>query len=733
MMTKFLPISFVFALALLTTGCGHKQAADSPAPWPKSVLEEVAAVPVLDDGRVKPFDSWAAFTLLRMNGVRSCRDADNNVISPRAWALDALFRPPWARQHRCFLITTSEVLDALKLEIPGRKMRDRYSWEELQPGLDTLSKIAPPHLQKKAQERSPLQEGLVRLLLDMHDFTRLTRYVDFTRSDFKLAESDYLKGIFGDKRSVAYSDVLAAGTTLYAHFRKLVPEGSAPEKLSGDARAINDLLGLALGVSQDRTILRMFPPVLSVKDQTAWYGLDGLASLAVLGSGCDPRHITMLQSLEAISATADAPEEPLEEALAPLKALREASASLAGARGEYEQIEQEVALYKLDPFHRSLYLFILAFIMIAFTWLLSMMDWKKTRIWGERGAWAVLSAALGLAIYGIVLRCIIRSRPPVTGLYDTVLFITTVAVLSCLVVELFNRRKIMLALAPILGAVGMFIAARYEVINRSDTMPRLQAVLNTNFWLTLHVLCIAIGYSAGLLAAAVAHVYVLGRFFQGRNASRSYGTAMSIGWTALVAVMTFWAGQYFGGLWLGVVSALLVVAILALHFRGNFLPTRPVDEAFYRTVGRMVYGLVGFALLFSLVGTILGGVWANESWGRFWGWDPKENGALLIVLAQLAMLHGRMAGWLKMLGFCIAAIMGGMVVAFSWWGVNLLGIGLHSYGFTSGIWSALMLFYGVELLVIGAGFHVLLRDRKPDPSLKSVRTIEVTAPPLAAD
>ena len=104
----------------------------------------------------------------------------------------------------------------------------------------------------------------------------------------------------------------------------------------------------------------------------------------------------------------------------------------------------------------------------------------------------------------------------------------------------------------------------------------------------------------------------------------------------------------------------------------------------------MTYGVLCFALLFSVVGTILGGIWANESWGRFWGWDPKENGALLICLSQLAILHARMGGFLKPFGVAMAAIVAGCVVAFSWWGVNLLGVGLHSYGFTGGILTALL-------------------------------------------
>jgi cytochrome c biogenesis factor len=125
----------------------------------------------------------------------------------------------------------------------------------------------------------------------------------------------------------------------------------------------------------------------------------------------------------------------------------------------------------------------------------------------------------------------------------------------------------------------------------------------------------------------------------------------------------------------------------------------------------MVYGVFCFGFFFSFIGTLLGGVWADQSWGRFWGWDPKENGALLICLWQLAALHARRGAYIRELGFNAAAVICGMVVAFSWWGVNLLGVGLHSYGFTSGAMTGLMVFWSIETLVVIAGAFVWANER----------------------
>ena len=695
----------------LLASCGHKAGPDSPAPWPKSVTDKVATVPVLSQGRIKPLDTWAAFTLLRMNGVRSCRDADNNVLNPREWALDALFRPLWASKHRCFLIVTDEVLDAIELKVEGRKKRDRYSYEELRPALDKISRLGRRHMEKETQERTPVEEGLVRLFQDLHEFTALLSYMDFTRTELRVNENPEVAKLFDGREAVVFTEILPRGTELVAKARAMVPVGSTPETAPADAKALTALLEATFQLGAGRTILRLFPPIESSEAQPTWYHLTDLTQRAMLGGGIAPEHLAMLRDFEAIAAAGADPSK----ALMPLTLFHDASRSLAEKRGEYDKIEQEVSLYKLDPFNRSLYLYLLAFVCIALTWL------KPGMKWFQRTAWFLLVAGLALHTYGIVLRCIIRGRPPISTLYETVIFIIAVAVLTLLIVERFNKRRVALALAPIIGVVGLFIAGRYEVLNRSDTMPRLQAVLDTNFWLMTHVTCISIGYCAGLLAGFVAHVYVLGRFFQGRNAGRVYSPVTKALSIVLLSVLTFAVFNYFGGLTVGIVSTLVVGGLLWLHFRGVFLPTAAVDQEFYRTVGRMVYGLICFALLFSLVGTILGGVWANDSWGRFWGWDPKENGALLICLVQIATLHGRMGGILKIFGVCMAAIFGAVVVAFSWWGVNLLGIGLHSYGFTSGIWSALIMFYAVEALVLGAGLHAWLRDRKADPSVKTVR------------
>jgi cytochrome c biogenesis factor len=97
---------------------------------------------------------------------------------------------------------------------------------------------------------------------------------------------------------------------------------------------------------------------------------------------------------------------------------------------------------------------------------------------------------------------------------------------------------------------------------------------------------------------------------------------------------------------------------------------------------------------------VLGGIWADQSWGRFWGWDPKENGALLIVLWNAIILHARWGGYARDRGIMAMAIFGNVITALSWFGVNMLGVGLHSYGFMDKAFWALAGFCGSQLLLM---------------------------------
>lgn len=262
---------------------------------------------------------------------------------------------------------------------------------------------------------------------------------------------------------------------------------------------------------------------------------------------------------------------------------------------------------------------------------------------------AVTLVALTFVLHtlGIGARMWLQGRPPVTNLYSSAVFIGWVAVLLALILESFFRNGLSTLLAALIGFITLIIAHNLAA---GDTMEMMQAVLDSNFWLATHVITVTIGYSAVFLAGFLGIAYILG----------------------------------------GVYTTVLTP-----------------DRA--KTLYKMIYGVTAFALLFSFVGTVLGGIWADQSWGRFWGWDPKENGAVLIVLVTALMLHARWGGMIQARGMAVLAVLGNIITAWSWFGTNMLGIGLHSYGFMDAAMLWLLIFVGTQLAIMAAGLMPLRR------------------------
>jgi len=276
------------------------------------------------------------------------------------------------------------------------------------------------------------------------------------------------------------------------------------------------------------------------------------------------------------------------------------------------------------------------YVLVFLVVCVSWLGWPKQL---GRAAFWVLALALAIHTFGLISRMYIQGRPPVTNLYSSAVFVGWGAVLLGTFIEKFFKNGIGAAMASLVGFSTLIVA--HHLAMSGDTLEMMRAVLDSNFWLATHVVIITFGYSAMFLAGALALIFVvLGVFSRGFNKETA------------------------------------------------------------RSLSSMVYGITCFAALFSLVGTILGGIWADQSWGRFWGWDPKENGALIIVLWNSLVLHARWGGLVKDRGLAILAMGGNIATSWSWFGVNELGVGLHSYGFTKGVLFALSAFCICQLLMI---------------------------------
>ncbi|KAF0096090.1 MAG: cytochrome c assembly protein [Puniceicoccaceae bacterium 5H] len=268
-------------------------------------------------------------------------------------------------------------------------------------------------------------------------------------------------------------------------------------------------------------------------------------------------------------------------------------------------------------------------------------------------AYILMIVAFLMHTYGLGARIYIQERPPVTSLYSSAIFIGWFVILLCWFIEDRFRYGFASAAGSAIGYATLIIAAHLTK-QEGDTMGPMRAVLDSNFWLATHVPTVTIGYSATFLAGFLAIIYLVLARIPGR-----------------------------------------------------------LDPRSEKALRGMVYGVTGFALLFSFTGTVLGGIWADQSWGRFWGWDPKENGALMIVLWTATMLHARWGRLVGPTGFMQMALVGNIITAWSWFGTNMLGVGLHSYGFMDKAFWNLMYFIASQIILIVLASFIRPRPEHP--------------------
>jgi ABC-type transport system involved in cytochrome c biogenesis permease subunit len=297
---------------------------------------------------------------------------------------------------------------------------------------------------------------------------------------------------------------------------------------------------------------------------------------------------------------------------------------------------------RAEVFFNQMEPFYNAMVIYVLAGLLAIFSWFNLSGTLRRSAVWLVGLAFAIHTTGLIYRMVLEGRPPVTNLYSSAIFIGWGACLLGIILEKFYKNGIGAVVSSGIGFITLIIA--HHLALEGDTMEMMRAVLDTNFWLATHVVAVTTGYASTFVAGFLALIYIV---------------------------------------------------------RGVF--TKTLDEATGKSLARMIYGIVCFATLFSFVGTVLGGIWADQSWGRFWGWDPKENGALIIVLWNALILHLRWGGMIRERGLVVCAIGGNIVTSWSWFGVNMLGIGLHSYGFTEAAFKWLVLFVVSQLGFITLG------------------------------
>lgn len=275
---------------------------------------------------------------------------------------------------------------------------------------------------------------------------------------------------------------------------------------------------------------------------------------------------------------------------------------------------------------------------------------------------AAYLGALGLEGFGFFARIAIAGRPPVSNMYETLIWVAFMSSVFALVLEFLYPRKVIALAGAVVSTLALVLAAQLPV-DLGDRIAPIQPVLRSTYWLTVHVLTIVSSYAAGTLAWGLGNL-----------------------------------------------------SLILLAF-GK--PRRDL----VKMLSQFTYRALQIAVLLLAAGTFLGGFWAAESWGRFWGWDPKEVWALIALVCYVIPLHARYIGWVRDFGLAVSAVVCYAAIVMSWYGVNfVLAAGLHSYGFGSGgpwmaFWAGLL---NLEWVLIASMVYLRKTEQGATPEREGV-------------
>ena len=662
-------ILFLASRARIVTDDRVYAAATLPVPWSKELLDTFESVPKTDDGRTKSLHTFAYYELLRnraMPGVRlKVDDGATRSLTPVGWLLDALFYPDQANEYPVFNVEDSDALLSVGLPVHDKK-RDRYTYNELAPAREQFFAARTRLASVPQDKQSRLDMQINNLATNIIRYDQIIHLLNFARQGVKVPEGfpdEPLKSKAG--QTVPLSDALE-GFRDSASFKEFVAA-----QRSGQRAPFPEILQNMDMLLQDASGMNWFAP--PAKGGNEWVPPGGLIRDYLMHGPHEARALTKLRELERLTKLS-ADRANNAEFQKELLAFGERLTADAKSVDAYGKVAMDRGYLKAGLFSKAKWFFVLLFLVLAVSWIAP--GAGLGRVLTSAVKWGAVAGYL-IILTGIGWRVLITGWGPVTNLYETIPFITLFGGVFALIMEAVFKNRISLIVAVVVGAFGLFGAEVFETGEATDTMPSLQAVLRSNYWLWTHVTSINIGYATVLLAAIFSMVYIFCRVFD----------------------------------------------------------IRKENKALFRMLTQSAYGILCFGLFFSLIGTILGGIWGNDSWGRFWGWDPKENGALIIVLWCLAVLHMRLAGWVREMGLHLCIAFGANFCLFSWFHVNLLGVGLHSYGFTQGLEKFLFISYGLVgavLLLGGAVKFLEYADNAQSGPPRGPKAEEppVTAPPL---
>jgi cytochrome c-type biogenesis protein CcsB len=695
----------------------------------KSLSKPFSELLILDQGRYKPLDSYAKTKLLQFSGKTSIKlDLSENKTRPgespaskpinktkkinyMEWLTVAVFEPDLIYSAKLFLINNPEVLTAINVPLDSHR---RYSYDELRESISTLNQLAAQAENKPEEKRSLVEKELIRVSNNFHEFTQIA-------SSFSLFQRKPMLADLAKPELLIALGINQSEQNAEISLFNIVDKASELEQIINSASALKPdavKLGFVLysWIESYREYLNIFrreevaailvsplshenaeiknpkQPSKSAQEGylefvnpwTYFYEIQSQPDeLKVLASANKLDSLISCQKLQQAYDTADI--KVFKESV---KTLNEFSFTYIKSLNKSQpKLSLELLYNRVNPLASAQLFYLLSLLLLVF---------RSVTFYGRKsssknlsflniiaknydaGKLASVFFLIGFALHAaaITLRILILERAPVSNLYETFVFVAFVTALLGLILKFITKEK---EISTFLGSLSAFalllIASKF--VTDGDSMKVLIAVLDSNFWLSTHVIAEMIGYAGVSLAGLIGHVYLIKYLIRQRRLSLNE---------------TILTDEPYHDFIVSVQSHQSVISEIDLKF-----------------LNKIILGMIGFGLCFTFLGTMLGGIWADQSWGRFWGWDPKENGALLIILWTAITLHARLAGYIKDFGVAVFAIIGTMVVMLSWFGVNLLGVGLHSYGFTEGLVINLLSYFFIEFAFI---FLVIFLQRR---------------------
>ena len=717
--TRLYFLRFYFLLLVILLSFSAVSAAEPNLEKIKSLSKPFSELLILDQGRYKPLDSYAKTKLLQFSGKTSIKlDLSENKtragespaskpinktekISYMEWFTAAVFEPDSIYSAKLFLINNPEVLTAINVAVDSHR---RYSYDELRESISTLNQLAAQAESKPEEERSLVEKELIRVSNNFHEFTQIA-------SSFSLFQRKPMLADLAKPELLIALGINEGDENAEISLFNIVGKASELEQIINSASALKPeavKLGFVLysWIESYREYLNIFRreeviailvnplPKDTAVDQegrlefinpwTYFYEIQSNPdNLKVLANASKLDSLRYCQKLQQAYDVADI--KVFKESV---KTLNDLSFTYIKSLNKSQpKLSLELLYNRVNPLVKAQLLYLLSLLLLVFRSVtfygrkssgksLSFLNSISKSF--EAGKLAAIFFLIGFALHAaaIILRIFILERAPVSNLYETFVFVAFVTALLGLILKFITKEK---EISTFLGSLSAFalllIASKF--VTDGDSMKVLIAVLDSNFWLSTHVIAEMIGYAGVSLAGLIGHVYLIKYLIQRQ---------------VLLKTETVSADEPYHDFMASVQSQQNLVSEMDLKF-----------------LNKIILGMIGFGLCFTFLGTMLGGIWADQSWGRFWGWDPKENGALLIILWTAITLHARLAGYIKDFGVAIFAIIGTMVVMLSWFGVNLLGVGLHSYGFTEGLMINLLSYFFIEFVFI---FVVIFLQRR---------------------